>query len=126
MAHFAQLDENNFVVQVIVVDNSDCNHLPFPESEPVGIAFCKNLFGEDTKWVQTSYNSNFRRNYAGIGYRYDQNLDVFVARQMYPSWSLNSEGIWVAPVPKPEEPNNYSAFWSEEDMRWYLVLNGVV
>ena len=126
MAHFAQLDENNYVTQVIVVNNSDCGNLPFPESEPVGVAFCRSIFGNDTTWVQTSYNNSFRRQYAGIGGKYDPALDVFISRQPYPSWTLNEEGVWTAPVPKPEEPNNYIAIWVEEDMRWYLILGGSV
>jgi hypothetical protein len=80
MAHFAQLDENNVVTQVIVVHNNDCL-LNGVEDEYTGIAFCKSLFGADTRWVQTSYNANFRQYYAGIGYRYDADLDVFVPPQ---------------------------------------------
>jgi len=77
MAHFAQLDEDNVVVQVIVVGNETINHLPFPESEPVGVEFCKSIFGQDTVWKQTSYNRNFRGSYAGIGYKYDTAVDEF-------------------------------------------------
>jgi hypothetical protein len=126
MAHFAQLDENSQVIQIIVVNNNDCGDLSFPESELVGVAFCHSLFGSDTKWVQTSYNNNFRRKYAGIGDTYDPSLDVFIARQPYPSWTLNAEGFWVSPMPKPEEPDNYVALWHEEDMRWYLIFGGSV
>lgn len=71
MAHFAQLDSSNIVLTVIVVDNDVVYNLPFPESEPIGIAFCQSLFGADTMWAQTSYNGNFRVNYAGIGYKFD-------------------------------------------------------
>lgn len=77
MAHFAQLDENNVVLQVIVVSNETLGGLEFPESEPVGVDFCQSLFGPDTTWKQTSYNSNFRGVYAGVGFTYDPVNDVF-------------------------------------------------
>jgi hypothetical protein len=78
MAHFAELNNDNIVQQVIVVNNEVLENKEFPESEPIGIAFCKSLFGEDTNWVQTSYNANFRSKYTGIGDLYDQANDVFV------------------------------------------------
>jgi hypothetical protein len=76
MAHFARI-ENNIVREVIVVNNEVLENKPFPESEPIGIAFCKSLFGEDTNWLQTSYNSNFRGRYAIAGDIYDPVLDIF-------------------------------------------------
>ncbi len=76
MAHFARI-ENNIVQQVIVVNNEVLENKPFPESEAVGVAFCKSLYGEDTEWLQTSYNSNFRGTYAGSGMIYDSELDIF-------------------------------------------------
>ena len=79
MAHFAQLDANNVVTEVIVVNNAVVEDLPFPESEPLGVAFCQSLYGADTVWKQTSYNASFRGAYAGIGYTYDAATDVFVA-----------------------------------------------
>jgi len=78
MAHFAQLDANNVVTEVIVINNAVVEDLPFPESEPLGIAFCQSLYGADTVWKQTSYNANFRGTYAGIGFTYDPVADVFV------------------------------------------------
>ncbi len=78
MAHFAKLDENNVVLEVIVVNNAVLNDLPFPESEPIGIEFCQSLFGADTIWKQTSYNNNFRGIYAWVGGSYDPLNDVFV------------------------------------------------
>lgn len=80
MAHFAQLDENNKVTQVIVVANENTVDENGVEKEEIGIAFCKSLFGEETKWVQTSYNASFRGIYAGIGDTYDAENDVFVVR----------------------------------------------
>ena len=79
MAHFAELDENNIVLRVIVVDNNDCKDENGNESEAVGIAFCQNLLGG--VWKQTSYNNNFRQKYAGIGYYYNEELDAFLPPQ---------------------------------------------
>ena len=79
MAHFAQLDANNVVTEVIVVNNAVVEDLSFPESEPLGVAFCQSLYGADTVWKQTSYNNKFRGVYAGIGFLYDVNDDIFVA-----------------------------------------------
>jgi hypothetical protein len=75
MAHFAQLDDNNVVLRVIVVHNNDCKDAEGNESEAVGVAFCQSLLGGN--WKQTSYNGNMRGMYAGIGYTYNPILDVF-------------------------------------------------
>jgi hypothetical protein len=76
MAHFARI-EDNIVREVIVINNEVLENKAFPESEPIGIAFCKSLYGADTNWLQTSYNSNFRGTYAGSGMIYDTELDIF-------------------------------------------------
>lgn len=78
MAHFAKLDENNVVLEVLVVNNEVIRDLPFPESEPVGIEFLIDWSGGYTNWKQTSYNNNFRGSYAGIGFIYDHEVDRFV------------------------------------------------
>jgi hypothetical protein len=78
MAHFAQLDNNNKVIKVIVIDNDITHDSDGVEQEELGIAFCKSLFGEDTKWLQTSYNASMRGVYAGIGMTYDETSDVFI------------------------------------------------
>lgn len=79
MAHFAKIDsQTNIVLEVNVVDNNDIQNLPFPDSEPVGIEFLIPWNTPGTYWKQTSYNGNFRKNYAGIGYTYDPVLDIFV------------------------------------------------
>ena len=78
MAHFAQMNGNT-VGQVIVVNNETLEHKEFPESEPIGIAFCKSLYGEDTNWLQTSYNGKFRGTFAGAGMTYDATTDAFIA-----------------------------------------------
>lgn len=120
MAHFAQLGMHDLVVQVIVVNNETINNLPFPESEPLGVEFCKSIFGADTNWKQTSFNGNFRKNYAGVNYVYDSSLDAFVAPQPYPSWILNTETAkWEAPTPYPDDGKVYD--WNEDSLSWVLV-----
>ena len=123
MAHFAELDQDNIVLQVIVVGNDSINNLPFPESEPVGIAFCQSLLGPDTRWAQTSYNANFRYNYAGIGYTFDPTPSpngAFIPPKPYPSWLLDTSTFqWQSPVPYPTDGGIYE--WDEETQSWVLV-----
>jgi len=98
MAHFAQLNNDSVVLQVIVVDNNVVYNLPFPESEPIGVAFCQSLFGSSSIWKQTSYNASFRKNYAGIGYTYDPVLDAFIPPQPSPDCTLDVQTCrWVCP-----------------------------
>ena len=120
MAHFAQLDDNNVVTQVIVVANSDTADANGVEKEYIGAAFCERLFGGT--WKQTSYNGNIRKNYAGIGYTYRADIDAFVAPQPYPSWALNDQAQWQAPVPMPTDGKRYS--WDEATTSWVEVQNG--
>ena len=99
MAHFAQLDENNVVTNVIVVSNDDTSDNNGVESEGIGVAFCQQLLGADTNWNQTSYNGNIRVRYAGIGYSYNESLNAFVPPQPYASWTLdNGTADWVSPL----------------------------
>lgn len=93
MAHFAQLDENNIVTQVIVVADSDCLDPEGNESETVGIGFCVNLFGG--RWLQTSFNHRIRGRYAGLGFNYNEELDIFIAPQPNADWVLNDNYDWV-------------------------------
>lgn len=114
MAHFAQINENNVVTQVIVVSNDDCGGGNYPESDPIGAAFCHNLLGGT--WKQTSYNGNFRKRYAGIGYTFREDIDAFVAPQPYPSWTLNEETAnWEAPVARPV---GGTWVWNEVGQKW--------
>jgi hypothetical protein len=124
MAHFAKLDENNIVTQVIVVANKDTSDVNGVEKEYIGAAFCEKLFGGT--WKQTSYNGNFRKNYAGIGYSYNADIDAFVPPKPHNSWILNNTTAqWEAPTPLPEDsgtgdpPKYYS--WNEETTSWVLV-----
>jgi hypothetical protein len=120
MANFAQLDENYFVIEVIVVNNDTIDNLPFPESEPIGVAFLQSLFGSTAVWKQTSYNASFRKNYAGIGFTYDPVLNAFIAPQPYPSWLLNTTTCqWNAPIPYPTDGQMYA--WDEITLSWVLV-----
>ena len=121
MAHFAELDNNNIVLRVIVVSNNDCLDNGV-ESEAKGIAFCKALLGQERKWKQTSYNNNFRKQYAGIGYFFDEINDVFIAPQPYPSWSKNANFDWQAPTPMPELSENEACCWNEAKIKWDVVL----
>lgn len=118
MAHFAELDENNVVLQVIVVHNNELKGANGVEYENKGVEFCSTLFGH-TNWVQTSYNNNMRKQFAGVGYTYDSESDIFVAPQPYPSWSLDDNSDWQAPTPMPEDDNMYS--WNEDTQSWDLV-----
>ena len=128
MAHYAQLDKNNIVTQVIVVANSDITDANGNEVEEIGITFCKKLLGEDTNWKQTSYNNNIRVRYAGIGYSYNEELDAFIAPKPFPSWILNSETAdWVSPIgPAPtlteaEIEARSSYVWDEENGMWNIT-----
>ena len=115
MAHFAQLDENNVVQQVIVIANEDCGGGEFPSSEVPGQAFISGLGLEGT-WKQTSYNNNFRKHYAGIGYTYDEVNDVFIAPRPFASWTLDENFDWQAPVAMPTEGGPW--IWNEEAGNW--------
>ena len=110
MAHFAQLDDNNVVTQVIVVGNDDITDVNGNEVESIGVAFCQRLLGADTNWKQTSYNGNMRGNYAGIGMKYMTGVatlgvgstDVFISEQPYASWTISTtEARWEAPLTEP-------------------------
>ena len=112
MAHFAKLDSNNVVEQVIVVNNYEIKDLNGDEIESIGVAFCQKLLGADTNWKQTSYNNNIRGNYAGIGYTYMENVatlgvastDIFIQQQPYPSWSIGVDTAkWYSPLGLPPD-----------------------
>lgn len=118
MAHFAELDENNVVLRVIVVGNKDTSDASGVEKEYIGKAFCERLYGGN--WVQTSYNGNIRKNYAGIGYYYNADIDAFVPPKPHASWVLNNDTAqWEAPTPMPEDGQIYS--WNEETTSWDVV-----
>ena len=124
MAHYAELDSNNVVKQVIVVSNADTSTAQGEEKESIGIAFCERLLGGT--WVKTSYNAKIRKNYAGIGYTYDKDRDAFIPPKPYASWVLNETTcLWNAPVAMPSDvgqgdpPKRYT--WNEETVNWVEV-----
>jgi hypothetical protein len=118
MAHFAQLNENNVVLQVIVVHNNELM-INGVESEAKGITFCQTLFGG--KWIQTSYNGSIRKNYAGVGYLYDANRNAFIPPKPFASWTLNETTCqWDAPTSMPTDGKMY--LWNEETSSWNEII----
>tara|TARA_R110000737_G_scaffold308576_1_gene316643 strand:- start:280 stop:636 length:357 start_codon:yes stop_codon:yes gene_type:complete len=115
MAHFAKLDINNIVIEVLVVNNDVLLKVDGTESELKGKQFLNNLFGSAT-WKQTSYNGSFRKQYAGVGYTYDSTKDKFIAPQPFNSWSLDSNDDWQPPTAMPINENLY--YWNEETLSW--------
>lgn len=117
MAHFAKI-ENGIVTQVIVVDNKDTADAAGTEKEYIGAAFCERLLGGT--WKQTSYSGSIRKNYAGIGFTYNEDLDAFVPPKPHNSWTLNNNTAqWEAPTPMPTDGKAYR--WNEETTTWVEV-----
>ena len=111
MAHFAKIV--NEIVETVIVVSNDVAGSEYPSSEPIGQEFLAN-HGYEGQWLQTSYNNNFRKQYAGIGYTYDAEADQFVLPQPFASWSLDANNDWQAPTPKPEG----AYMWDEETVSW--------
>jgi hypothetical protein len=111
MAHFAQIDENSIVTQVLVVPD---------EQEHRGQEFLADDLGLGGTWVQTSYNHRIRKQYAGVGYTYDAEADVFISPQPYASWQLDENHDWQAPVEYPEDGLVYE--WNEETLDWVATV----
>jgi hypothetical protein len=107
MAHFAEIDENGIVTRVLVVPD---------EQEHRGQDFLADDLGLGGTWVQTSYNDRIRKRFAGAGYKYNADADVFVTPQPFPSWSLDENHDWQAPVAKPDDGIVY--FWNETNLEW--------
>jgi len=106
MSHFAKINSDSIVTEVIVAEQA------FINSGAVGDSFL---------WVQTSYNNNFRKNYAGIGFTYDSTRDAFIAPQPFPSWTLNEDTCqWEAPVAYPDDDKMYN--WDESTTNWKEVI----
>ncbi|MFZ9724116.1 MAG: hypothetical protein ACO3BJ_08965 [Burkholderiaceae bacterium] len=121
MAHFARIDENGVVQQVVVVDNKDTADAFGVEKEHIGAAHLEKILGGT--WKQTSYNGNMRKNYAGIGYTYRADIDAFVPPQPFPSWLLNADAQWEPPTPMPTDGKMYS--WDEATLNWIESGNGI-
>jgi len=113
MAHFAKLGKGNIVLTVHVVSND------IATTEQAGVDFLNTLYKTRDVWKQTSYNGNIRKNYAGVGYTYDQTRDAFIPPKPFNSWILNETTcLWEAPVAKPELTQEYN--WNEETQQWDL------
>ena len=110
MAHFAEIDESGTVLRVLVVGD---------DQEHRGQDFLANDLGLGGTWVQTSYNHNIRKQFAGIGYKYDADADVFIAPQPFASWSLDENYDWQAPIAKPDDKNMYA--WNETNQEWSKI-----
>ena len=115
MADFAKLDNNNIVIEVQSLHNNELLDDNGNESEAKGIVFLVNWSGGYTNWKQTSDNGNFRKNYAGIGYTYQADIDAFVAPKPYASWTLDSDAQWQPPTPRPTD-GIYT--WDEATTSW--------
>jgi len=131
MAHFAKLDDNNIVQEVVVIGNAvntAAGPLGDNDMHPDGETYCRLLLGGN--WKQTSYNNNFRGRYAGIGFTYDEAKDEFISPQPFASWTLDSNNDWQAPTPMPErnytKANGEAAYygvpsWDEDNQRWLAL-----
>tara|TARA_R110000796_G_scaffold31255_1_gene83106 strand:- start:120 stop:554 length:435 start_codon:yes stop_codon:yes gene_type:complete len=120
MAHFAELDNNNIVLRVVVVGNditANGGTLEDNDMHTDGELWCSNFFKGGT-WKQTSYNNNFRKQYCGTGYTYDSVKDKFIAPQPYPSWILDVNDDWQSQVTYPTDTTDKKISWNEENLRW--------
>jgi len=124
MAHFAELNSSNEVLRVIVISNDDveANGGELSSEAETFVASIVPHSEDGTAWKQTSYNNNFRKQYSGIGYTYDASKDKFISPQPYPSWSLDSNDDWVAPVTYPTiteiDSNIVYTSWDEDNQKW--------
>lgn len=111
MAHFAQIDNNNIVINVLVVPD---------EQQHRGQDYLSNDLGLGGRWIQTSYNNRVRNMFAGLGYFYNEELDIFLPPKPYPSWIIDTEKMeWVAPVSRPVDIENTVLIWNETQQNWY-------
>ena len=117
MAHFAKLGTGNIVEQVIVVSND------IAITEQAGSDFINKLYNTRDVWKQTSYNNNIRKNFAGIGYQYDQTRDAFIPKKPFNSWVLNEDTCrWEAPIPMPNDVSATKQYsWNEQTLSWDLI-----
>ena len=110
MAHFAQIDENNIVINVLSVPD---------EQQHRGEEYLSQDLGLGGRWIQTSYNNNIRKVFAGIGYIYNSELDIFLAPKPFPSWIIDPvEQVWVSPIPRPVDIEGKVHIWDEVNQNW--------
>jgi len=130
MAYFAKLNSNNIVEKIISVNNAVITDINGIEQEQLGVDFINKLYGTNDVWKKTSYNTSkgihllggvpFRKNYAGIGYTYDEQKDAFIPKKPFNSWILNENTChWEAPVLRPDQYKIYN--WNEETLSWILI-----
>ena len=120
MAHFARVNEDWIVEQVIVVNNDVLKNDLGVECDWLGEQFCQSLYGKHTKWIQTSYNGRIYKNYAGVDYSFDPHRNAFIPPKPYESWILNEDTCrWDPPVPYPTDGKVY--VWDEETTSWVLA-----
>jgi hypothetical protein len=123
MAYFAKLGTGNIIEQVISINNSVITDSNGIEQEQLGVDFINKLYNTRDVWKQTSYNRTFRKNYAGIGYQYDQMRDAFIPPKPFNSWILNEDTCnWESPVAMPTtelEDNQYYS-WNESIINWEI------
>ena len=113
MAHFAEINENNVVLRVLVVDN---------EQEHRGQEFLSEDLGLGGRWIQTSYNGTIRGMFASVGFIYNEDLDVFLPPKPYDSWVINTElKCWDAPIERPSITNTQATIWDEGNQQWIVV-----
>ena len=120
MAYFAKLGTGNIVENVISISNTVITDANGVEQEQLGVDFINKLYNTRDVWKQTSYNGNIRKNYAGVGYQYDQQRDAFIPPKPFNSWVLNETTcLWEAPVDYPTDGGKYT--WNETNQTWDLV-----
>ena len=120
MAYFAKLGTGNIVETVISINNAVITDANGFEQEKLGVDFINKLYNTRDVWKQTSYNNNIRKNYAGIGYTYDQARDAFIAPKPFNYWILNEDTCrWESPIPYPQDNNRYK--WNEQTLSWDLL-----
>jgi len=120
MAHFSKLGTGNIIEQVIVINNSVITDSDGNEQEQLGVDFINNLYGTRDVWKQTSYNGTIRKNFAGVGYSYDQTRDAFIPPKPFNSWILDEDTcLWEAPVAKPDDEQIYQ--WNETNQQWEII-----
>lgn len=109
MAHFAEIDNNNIVTRVLVIPD---------DQEHRGQEYLANDLNLGGRWIQTSYNNNIRKQFAGIGFTYNEVADVFVRPQPFPSWTLDNNFDWQPPIPWPDDKD---CMWDEATQSWIII-----
>lgn len=118
MPYYAQIDDSGLVIRVVSIAESNALDENGQEDEAIGAEFVRRVVG-DGLWIRTSYNGRIRKQYAGPGFTYNSEHDVFIAPSPFPSWVLDDQFDWQAPVPYPTDGRHY--YWDEESLSWQLM-----